>query len=342
MFFATLIYSNKELSDTMIKVMYMKNIIINIFIPFLCLLYLFFLVINIESITNKGVELIDKNPDIILQPINEYAKNTEFKLIQNVTDFTPYSIQDLKNIFYTIVNNGWNDFTFYCPTEYQNCLNDMTILSKNRDLLTHINNYVHPFNGFSNVQTVLSEAGDITISIEYFYQTEQIKPILEKVDSIYQEIITEDMDISTKILTIHDYIINNTQYDVTRNNHKESKYQSHSAYGPLLEGYATCNGYTDAMAIFLTKMNIPNFKIATTPSQENSVGHVWNAVYINNEWLHLDLTWDDPVSTDGKDYLQHKYFLINSSQLEEADKGEVVVTEHKFKDNIYLEFNKEA
>lgn len=74
--------------------------------------------------------------------------------------------------------------------------------------------------------------------------------------------------------------------------------------------YATCNGYTDLMAIFLTKIGFNNFKVATTPDEisYSTTGHIWNAVYLNDEWLHIDLTWDDPVSSDGKDYLFHTYF----------------------------------
>ena len=147
------------------------------------------------------------------------------------------------------------------------------------------------------------------------------------------------MDTYTKILTIHDYIINNTKYDVERNNNGTSNYHSYLAYGPLLEGYATCNGYTDAMALFLEKLNIPNFKVAKTPDPTNDTeGHVWNAVYLDNKWLHLDLTWDDPVSNDGQDYLQHKYFLITTEQLKSIDtNGEVKVLEHEFAHNIYPE-----
>ena len=285
------------------------------------------------------MEYTINDPEVFIPTSNSYVKKENFLFIQNTEDFLRFSKGDLKNIYYTIVNNGWKEFTFYCPSEYVHCLEDVKEISNDQDLLTHLNNYVHPFNGFSNVKTVISESGDITVSISYFYSDEQIKAINKKIDEIYKNIITNDMDTYTKILTIHDYIINNTKYDVERNNQGESNYHSYIAYGPLIEGYATCNGYTDAMALFLEKMNIPNFKVAMTPEENsNTEGHVWNAVYLDNQWVHLDLTWDDPVSSDGTDYLQHKYFLITTTQLEEADNsGEVIVTEHQFKKNIYPE-----
>ena len=317
----------------------MKSLIKKLFIPILCLFILLFVLLNANNWSDFLTNYTINDPEVYIPKANSYVKEEDFLFVQNIENFMPFSKGDLKNIYYTIVNNGWKEFTFYCPSEYVECLEDVKEISNDQDLLTHLNNYVHPYNGFSNVKTVISETGDITVSINYFYSEDQIKKINQQVDKIYNEIITNDMDTYTKILTIHDYIINNTKYDIERNNNGNSIYHSYIAYGPLLEGYATCNGYTDAMALFLEKMNIPNFKVAMTPEKNSDTeGHVWNAVYLNNQWFHLDLTWDDPVSNDGTDYLQHKYFLITTSQLEEADtSGEVIVTEHQFKKNIYPE-----
>ncbi len=316
----------------------MMKLIRNIFIPFCCLLLLLFYFLHIDSISNFFVKYIEKVPDIQVEPQNEYAKNENFLFVQKTDQFIPYSKQDIKNIFYSIVDNGWKEFTFYCPSEYTLCIDDIKEFSQDQDLLTHLNNFVHPYNGFSNVKTMISESGEITVYIDYFYDENTIEVINQKVEEIMKENLNNTMTTEEKIRVIHDYIINHTKYDVERNNESNSIYHSYIAYGPLIEGYATCNGYTDAMAIFLTKLGIPNFKVAMTPENETKeVGHVWNALYLNQEWLHLDLTWDDPVSTDGKDYLKHKYFLITTEELEKADSGEVVVTEHQFKRNIYLE-----
>ena len=317
----------------------MKNILKKEFIPLLCMFFLLFVFLNANNWSDFLVKYTINDPKIAIPTQKRYPKQENFLFVQNTNEFTPYSRGDIKNIYYTIVNNGWEEFTFYCPAEYKNCLEDIKEISNNQDLLTHLNNYVHPYNGFSNVRTTIGETGDITIEIDYFYNEEQIEAINQKIAEIYSQIITPEMDTYTKILTIHDYIINNTKYDVERNNNGTSNYHSYLAYGPLLEGYATCNGYTDAMALFLEKLNIPNFKVAKTPDPTNDTeGHVWNAVYLDNKWLHLDLTWDDPVSNDGQDYLQHKYFLITTEQLKSIDtSGEVKVLEHEFAHNIYPE-----
>lgn len=285
-------------------------------------------------------KLVEPQEAIVFDNSSPYKKEHNFYFVKNTDSFTPLSKGDLKNIFYTIVNSGWNNFTFYCPHEYQNCIADMKDLSQDQNLLTHINNFVHPFLSFSNIRTSLSESGEINIQVEYLYNEKQKKEIEEAIDNFIKENVPSDIDLYDKIKIFHDYIIEHTKYDVERNEKGESNYLSYIAYGPLMEGYATCNGYTDVMAIFLTKLGVLNYKIATTPPNDSDIqGHVWNAVYVNNEWLHLDLTWDDPVSSDGKDYLQHKYFLVNNEELKKADEGEVEVLEHLYNPSIYLEFN---
>ena len=128
--------------------------------------------------------------------------------------------------------------------------------------------------------------------------------------------------VEDKILKIHDYIINNTKYDTANSDSKSS-----TAYGALINHKAVCGGYADAMALFLNKFNVPNFKIASNT-------HVWNAVYIDSTWLHLDLTWDDPVSSSGEDTILHKFYLIDTPSLEKYK-----ITDHEYDKTIYEELS---
>ena len=127
----------------------------------------------------------------------------------------------------------------------------------------------------------------------------------------------------------HDYIINNTKYDIERaddvNSEQYKDSPSHTAYGIVKNHVALCGGYSDIMAIYLNKLNIKNIKIAAKL-------HVWNLVYFNDEWLHLDVTWDDPVTNTGQDLLITEYFLINTDTLLKLDN-----VEHLFDELIYIE-----
>jgi len=45
-----------------------------------------------------------------------------------------------------------------------------------------------------------------------------------------------------------------------------------------------------------------------------SVNHAWNRVYLDNQYLNLDITWDDPVP-DGGSRVLYDYFLISDEQM---------------------------
>ena len=254
---------------------------------------------------------------------NSYYRDYDFIYVQNTNNFVPKNKTDLLNIYYTIVNSGMEDFVFYCPDEYKECLNDVNDLANDQNAISNINNFVHPYNSFKTLKTETDTTGKVSIKIEKVYSNEMIIILNYKVEDIIKENITDAMDLKTKIKIIHDYIINKTSYDKARSDQKIIKYKSDNAYGVLVENKGLCGGYTDAMMLFLEKFKVPNYKIAT----EN---HIWNYVYVDSEWLHLDLTWDDPVSSDGKDILDDSFFLITDTELRNTEKEE-----HIFNADIY-------
>ena len=309
-------------------------------VPLICYMAILLVLLNLDTITDFISKHISDNNNLTIPVSNEYKKEDEFLYVQKSIDYKPYSYHDLINIFYSIINSGFSEFTFFFFFEYTECLSDASNLSKDDLTLTHINNFVHPFNSFQTIKTSISEAGEITIYVTYLYTNEEIEKINNYVDKLINEQYDNSDDDYENIKKIHDYIINNTKYDVNRNNTGESEYKSYSAIGIVEDGYATCNGYADLMAIILSKLNYKNYKIATTSDEISyeSNGHIWNALELDGEWLHLDLTWDDPVSSDGKDYLYHKYFLVTTEELNKADDGNITVEEHNFDKSIYQEF----
>lgn len=315
----------------------MKN---NFSLAVICCIIILFCVFNTDTISDKLVTLLDNNPQVVILPGNEYSKNKSYEFVRLSREYIPYSYNDLLDILYSAINNGWEQFTFYCPSEYTECLKDIEKISNDSLLLTHLNNFVHPFNSFTNLKTSISESGEINLTISYLYTQEEEEYVITEIRKIIEKQVSADLSDYDKIKILHDYIINNTKYDVTRNETGTSDIVSYKATGLLKDHVATCNGYSDTFAIVLSELGFDNYKIATTPEEipYESTGHVWNAVYIDNKWVHIDLTWDDPVSKDNIDYLYHKYFLVNTDEMTEADKGEVKIEEHNFNKLIYSEF----
>lgn len=256
---------------------------------------------------------------------NEYYKNTDYKYVQNTNDFVAKNKKHLLNIFYTVINSGTTDFTFYCDDNYKSCTNDVIALVDNKETLSHVNNFVHPYNSFENIGISYDDYGEIHIKIEKVYSQNDIETLNKKVDTIIKNKITNNMTTKQKIEKIHDYIINNSRYakDSIRKKNPNKSYSK--ADDVLIDGYGLCSAYSDAMALFLYRFNVDNYKVASDI-------HVWNLVKVNNKWLHLDLTWDDPITQDGSDKLQKLFMLINNKQLKDLK-----VEKHEYNKEIYKE-----
>lgn len=268
---------------------------------------------------------VKENRNVTLNTKNDYSRNYSFESVRLTNKFQPKNYQDIINIYYTVLNSGVDKFSFYCPNSYRECINDVADVANDQKMLSTINNFVHPFNSFRHLETSYDDFGKVTLDIEHTYTKSDIKLIEAKVLKIEKEIWNNNMSLEDKIKEAHNYIINHSKYDKDRSDNNMVKYHSDTAYGTLLEGYSLCGGYTDAMEIFLDDLHLKNFRI----SSEN---HVWNAVMIDNKWYHLDLTWDDPITTDGSDILEYNFFLITTDELIALEDEQ-----HNYDKNIYKE-----
>lgn len=269
--------------------------------------------------------------ETIIKESNEYEKDADWSYVKRTDNFNPKNKQDLLNIFYTALNKGWDELTFYCPTDYENCIDDVNEITTNQNTLSYVNNFVSTYNSYSKIYVNMNSFGRVNITIQKIYTDSMINEINKKVDEIYNSLITDNMTDTEKIKVIHDYITNNTIYDEERSNDIKSGknidtvHNSNTAYGTLFNGKAICGGYTDTMALFLDKIGLPNFKIA-------SQNHIWNVVYIDGAWKHLDLTWDDPVVNTGEHIVTYNYYLISTDELKKKEDNQ-----HNYNTDIFSE-----
>ena len=258
---------------------------------------------------------------------NKYMKNEEFVFVKKNENIELNNKDDIINSIYTLLNSGDPVLKRYCSKNYKTCKEDINSIANDEDLLSYINSFVHPYNSFFNITFSYDDFLRLEINYNKIYSNKDILLINNKLDEFISNNINSYMSDYNKIKLFHDYVIENTKYDLLKkNNLNDTTYKSNTAYGPLFEGYAICSGYADVMAIYLNKLGIPNYKISNDT-------HIWNLVYVNNEWLHLDLTWDDPVYEDSNiNSINYDYFLITTEAVYEKND-----TEHYFDSNIYVE-----
>ena len=120
-----------------------------------------------------------------------------------------------------------------------------------------------------------------------------------------------------KVKAVHDWIIQNTKYDIENQRKRTIPRDSYYIEGVMLNGVAVCNGYVEAFDYFMTVLGIPHeVLLGKSIGRDGTVGsHAWNRVWIDGGWLHVDCTWDDPVTKNGEDRLIYEYFLVTEEEI---------------------------
>ena len=128
----------------------------------LCILVISFSVyifyINFDVIM-KGIDaFIDsiKDHEVVIPEDTKNHRVYNYKTVKETNNFNPKNMDDLKEIYYTILNNGWNEFTFYCDEKvYSECANDVKVLADNNEYVSLINNFVSPYNAYQKFNTLV-------------------------------------------------------------------------------------------------------------------------------------------------------------------------------------------
>ena len=110
---------------------------------------------------------------------------------------------------------------------------------------------------------------------------------------------------------IHNYIINNCDYDEEVAESEEVQGNENDAYGVFVDGKAVCEGYSKAFQILCNKADIDCIQLMGIVDSDN---HVWNCVKIGGDWYQIDVTWDD---VDDFIYDSHEYFNLTDSLMYE-------------------------
>ena len=162
--------------------------------------------------------------------------------------------------------------------------------------------------------TVYNEGKKTYFEAQYTMSKEQYDQYIAEIDSIVAAVVQGASSYTStyeKELYVHDYIVNHCVYmNSTSDNF------ANGAYGCLVLGSASCEGYSRAFQLLLNKLDIDN-RLVTGQACETGgteyIGHMWNYVVIDSLGYFVDVTWDDPTSNTS--ILRHTYFNINSNDV---------------------------
>lgn len=245
-----------------------------------------------------------------------YFKNTSNVNIANILNSDIISKINIKDISVLNINTDLED-------EIREGLlngNEIIIIRDKAFLKT-------PDNIFSIMNNIVKDNAEIMyysgveyvngrLKIKYTRPAEQLKnhqiSLRNKRDEIVAETINESMTDYEKVKAIHDYIINNTYYDMDLFENGKVEEESYTAYGTLVLGVSVCEGYAKAMKYILDEVGIETLVIIGDSKNQK---HAWNLVKLDGEYYHIDATWDDPITNNGLDVLQYNYFNLSDQMI---------------------------
>lgn len=167
----------------------------------------------------------------------------------------------------------------------------------------------------------------LLIEPEFYVEKEELSQYRDKFDLKVKEIkesaslLESDYE---KVLFVHDYIANNTEYNYELSEEiiSEDGVNHLDAYNCLVEGTAVCQGYTDVFEIIMNELGIPCGSVLGKSKiedgeQTGDTYHIWNFIELEGENYYIDVTWADPHPEEKENFdICYEYFCIDTEELE--------------------------
>ena len=160
---------------------------------------------------------------------------------------------------------------------------------------------------------VNSDPGDLTDKeLEAFNEA-------SRVYSLYIDNCSSDYE---KVKAAHDYIVKNCMYNKAAVDNDSLVDDDFSVYGTLVKGIAVCEGYAKAFKMLMDIADIDCI-IVTGTVGEDEVLHAWNMVKLEDDWYHVDVTFDDPYPETKE--IVYLYFNISD---------DIISKDHSWNKNV--------
>ncbi|MDE7229544.1 MAG: chitobiase/beta-hexosaminidase C-terminal domain-containing protein [Oscillospiraceae bacterium] len=148
-----------------------------------------------------------------------------------------------------------------------------------------------------------------SFTIKYGRTEAEIKSIQQTFDTTVSSVVSaakNQLSDYAKLKYIHDWIVNHTDYTLNGPAYKSE------ADGAVVYGKALCEGYSKTFMYMAQELG---FDCICVVGSANNSSHMWNMVKLGGVWYHVDVTFDDPIMSNGSKMLSHEYFLLSTYQI---------------------------
>jgi hypothetical protein len=152
---------------------------------------------------------------------------------------------------------------------------------------------------------------------------EVLKNNFDIIVSNYANMASEELPDYQKEYIIHNALIDDIYFNTEAENTRTGEDWANSIDGVFNSKHksATSFGYAKAFKAIMDYLNIPCIYVEGNreSSDDNSSAatyntHAWNMVCLDDGWYNVDLAYDDPETTSGKDVLIYDYFNVSSEK----------------------------
>ncbi|WP_186785864.1 transglutaminase domain-containing protein [Paenibacillus agilis] len=143
----------------------------------------------------------------------------------------------------------------------------------------------------------------VSVYVQYRETYEQYQQVRQYAKEQVKRLITPGMSDEQIVKILHDFVVDQLAYDATMTRF--------TAYEAITLGSTVCQGYA-----LLLQALYEDAGITSRVVEGNAGGqlHAWNIVQLNNQWYHVDATWNDPVP-DKRNRILHTYFLLSDEEI---------------------------
>ena len=148
------------------------------------------------------------------------------------------------------------------------------------------------------------------------YSYDEINAAFDEINAATENILAQIPDKADELqreIIIHDALVDEISYDLEAAASDDSTADAFNIYGALVNKKAVCSGYAYAAKMLLNRVGI---ECRTVVGMSKNSGHMWNQVKINDNWYHLDITWDDPPPEKEVNYSRYNYFNLTDDMVQ--------------------------
>lgn len=140
-----------------------------------------------------------------------------------------------------------------------------------------------------------------------------------RVYELYIKNCESDFD---RVKAAHDYIVKNCTYNKAAIENDTLVDDDFTVYGTLVKGVSVCEGYARTFKMLMDIAGVDCIMVTGTVGEE-AVSHAWNMVKLDNDWYHVDVTFDDPYPETSE--IVYLYFNVTD---------EIMAKDHSWNKNV--------